>query len=100
MPMPMPIPCMPIMPMRAPVQVVDAMRQFGAYADQAREALSRKDWKTLGEVRRSPAPPHPAPPCPPCPCLAPLWSLASVRHGGAEGRRPHFTRSGRISTPP
>ena len=26
------------------------MRQFGAYADQAREALGRRDWKRLGEV--------------------------------------------------
>ena len=31
-------------------EVVEAMRQFGAFADQAREALGRKDWQGLGEA--------------------------------------------------
>ena len=31
-------------------EVVDAMRQFGVFTDQARAALGRKDWKALGEA--------------------------------------------------
>ena len=36
-------------PSVAPWQVVEAMKEFGSYTDQAREALELKDWKRLGE---------------------------------------------------